>query len=80
MEEIREEVLEILEELHPDVDYETTDKLIDNKVLDSFDIVSLISEIKDAFDVTISADKIVPENFNSLDAICNLVHQLSDED
>lgn len=80
MEEIREEVLEILEELHPDVDYETTEGLIDDKILDSFDIVSLISEIKDAFDVTISADKIVPENFNSLDAICELIAELSDED
>ncbi|MFQ9933999.1 MAG: acyl carrier protein [Lachnospiraceae bacterium] len=80
MEEIREEVLEILEELHPDVDYEREQALIDDKILDSFDIVSLISEIKDAFDVTISADKIVPENFNSLDAICTLVQELSEED
>ena len=80
MEEIREEVLEILEELHPDVDYEREQALIDDKILDSFDIVSLISEIKDAFDVTISADKIVPENFNSLDAICTLVQGLSEED
>ena len=80
MEEIREEVLEILEELHPDIDYESTEGLIDNKILDSFDIVSLISEIKDAFDVTISADKIIPENFNSLDAICELIEELSDED
>ena len=80
MEEIREEVLEILEELHPDIDYESTEGLIDNMILDSFDIVSLISEIKDAFDVTISADKIIPENFNSLDAICELIEELSDED
>lgn len=80
MEEIREEILEILEELHPDVDYERENALIDDKILDSFDIVSLISEIKDAFDVTISADKIVPENFNSLDAVCSLVQELSDED
>lgn len=80
MEEIKEELLEILEELHRDVDYETEEGLIDKKILDSFDIVSLISEIRDAFDVTISADKIIPENFNSLNAICNLVYQLSDED
>lgn len=80
MEEIREELLEILEELHPDIDFEHTGSLVDDKVLDSFDIVSLISEIKDAFDVTISADKIVPENFNSLDALCELVYDLSEEE
>ncbi len=80
MEEVREELTEILKELHPDIDYNTEKKLIDDKVIDSFDIVTLISEIREAFDVTISADKIVPENFNSLDALCKMVQELIDED
>ena len=63
-----EELLEILNDLHPDVDFETCDSLIDDKILDSFDIVTIIAEVNDRFDVTISAEKITPENFNSAEA------------
>lgn len=80
MEEIRSALLEILEEMHPDEDFENCDTLVDCKVLDSFDIITLISEINEEFDVVISADKIVPENFNSVDALCELIHELMDED
>ena len=80
MEEIRNTLLEMLEELHPDEDFETCDTLVDDKVLDSFDIISLIAEINEEFDVIVSADKILPENFNSLDALCRLVSSLIDED
>ncbi len=80
MEEIKSALLEILEELHPDEDFERCDTLVDSKVLDSFDIITLISEINDEFDVVISADKIVPENFNSVDALCELIQSLLDED
>ncbi|MGN0141315.1 MAG: acyl carrier protein [Roseburia sp.] len=80
MEEIKSALLEILEGLHPDVDFVSSKSLVDDKILDSFDIVSLISEINDEFDVTVSADKIVPENFNSLDALAGLVSELLDED
>ena len=58
-----EELLEILQELHPEVNFEEEEHLIDDKILDSFDIVSIISEIADQFDVTISAEHILPENF-----------------
>ena len=58
-----EELLEILEGLHPDVDFEHETALIEGGVLDSFDIVTLISEISETFDVTISAEYILPENF-----------------
>ena len=75
-----EELLEILEELHPDVDYETEEHLIDGKILDSFDIVTLIGEITDTFDVTIPAGKIVPENFNSAAAMWALIQELEDAD
>ena len=74
-----ETLLEILSDLHPDVDFETEDRLIDDKILDSFDIISIISEVADQFDVTISAEYIVPENFNSVDAIEALVSKLVEE-
>lgn len=74
------ELLEILQDLHPDVDFETATNLVDAKILDSFDIVSLISEINEEFDVVISADQIVPENFNSAKALWELIERLMDED
>ena len=75
-----EELLEILDGLHPEVDFETCDALMDDKILDSFDIVSLISEIEAVFGVVITAEKIVPENFNSARALYALVCALEDED
>lgn len=75
-----EELLEILRDLHPEVNFETCDTLIDDKILDSFDIVSIIAEIEDQFDVVISAEKIVPENFNSAQALYALIQELEDED
>ena len=75
-----EELLEILQELHPEVNFEEEEHLIDDNILDSFDIVSVISEIADQFDVTISAEHILPENFNSAKALYALIQQLEDED
>lgn len=74
-----EELLEILQDLHPEVDYETCDTLIDDKILDSFDIVTIISEINENFDVVIPAEEIVPENFNSAQALYELIERLGDE-
>lgn len=75
-----EELLQILLDLHPDVDFEHEDKLIDNVILDSFDIVTLISEISENYDVTISAEYIIPENFNSAQALYALIQKLEDEE
>ena len=75
-----DEIIEILEEMHPDVDFEQEKKLIDKKILDSFDIVTLIAELSNAFDVSIPAEEIVPENFNSAQAILNMIERLEDED
>ena len=75
-----DEILAILQDLHPDVDFETCDTLIDDGILDSFDIVTIIAEISDAFDVKIGAEQIVPENFNSAEAQWDLVRRLEDED
>jgi acyl carrier protein len=72
-------LLEILEELHPDVDFETCDTLIDDKILDSFDIVTLVAEIDDEFGVAIPAGELIPENFNSAQAIMALIEKLENE-
>ena len=73
------ELLEILENLHPEVDFDTCTTLIDDKILDSFDIITIISEINEEFDVVIPAEEIVPENFNSAQALYALVKKLEDE-
>ncbi len=75
-----DELLKILEEMHPDVDFELCDTLIDDKILDSFDLVELISEINHIYDVKIPAEKIIPENFNSAETIYELIQSLEDED
>ena len=75
-----EQLLEILSDLHPDVDFEHETGLIDDMILDSFDIVTLITEISENFDVTISAEYIIPENFNSAQALYALIQDLEDEE
>ena len=75
-----DEILEILKDLHPDVDFESCDTLIDDGILDSFDIVTIIAEISDAFDVKIGAEQIVPENFNSAEALWNFVRRLEEDE
>lgn len=74
------EILAILKDLHPDVDFENCDTLIDDGILDSFDIVTIIAEISDTFDVKIGAEQIVPENFNSAEALWELVRRLEDDE
>jgi len=74
-----EELISILQELHPEVDFETEDKLIDNKILDSFDIVTVVAEINAQFDVSIPAEELIPENFNSAWALWSLIERLEDE-
>ncbi len=75
-----DKLIDILKELHPDVDFESCETLIDDKILDSFDIVSVISEISEEFDVVIPAEEIIPDNFNSAKALYALIEKLSDED
>ena len=69
----------ILSEIRPDVDFETEKQLIDNGVLDSFDIISIASEINGAFDVEINVENLLPENFNSMEAMYELICKLQDE-
>ena len=74
-----EKLIEILAELHPDVDFETTEDLIDDGILDSLDIVTIVTEIDDKFGVTIPAEEIIPENFNSANALMALITRLDEE-
>ncbi|MBQ6369212.1 MAG: acyl carrier protein [Parasporobacterium sp.] len=74
-----EQLLEILEGLHPEVDFELADDLIDGKIFDSFDIVTLVAEINAEFDVAIPAEELIPENFNSAEAIWELIQRLDEE-
>jgi len=74
-----ETLLEILQELHDDVDFETHETLIDDKVIDSFDIITLIAEIDDRIGVSIPPEELIPENFNSYSAISALVKRLEDD-
>ena len=74
-----EKLIEILEDLHPDVDYETCDNLIDGHILDSLSIISLVAELEDEFDITIPAVDIVPANFNSAAAMWKMIERLSEE-
>ena len=74
-----DEILEILSELHPDVDFENEEGLVDRRIIDSLDIVTLVSEIDDRLDVTIPAEEIIPENFNSAKALSELVRRLDEE-
>lgn len=74
-----ERIIEILKQLHDDVDYACCTTLIDDKILDSFDIITIIAEIDSEFDVAIPAEEIVPENFNSAKALHELVERLSEE-
>ena len=73
------EILDILEGLDLDVDFETCDTLIDDGILASLDIVSIIAELSEEFDITIPARDIVPENFNSAEAMYAMVRRLMDE-
>ena len=74
-----DELIEILKDLHEDVDLDTFTTIIGDKILDSFNLVTIISEIDDKFDVTIPAEEIIPENFNSAKALYALIEKLGDD-
>ena len=71
-----DKLMRILSELSSDIDFETEDALIEGGLLDSFDIVTLVAEIDDAFGIEIPAEALIPENFNSAKAIFALIQQL----
>lgn len=70
---MREDILRILEEIRPDVDFESETALVDDGVLGSLDIVELVSRLNEEFVIDISVDDLVPDNFNTVDAMVELV-------
>lgn len=73
---MREELLALLEDVRPDVTFDSEKKLIDDGVLDSFDIISIMQVIEEKFGVLIDIENLEPENFNSVDAMIELIDKL----
>ncbi len=69
-------LLEILKEISPEIDFENCTTLIDDGLLDSFAILEIVAEINDAFDIQITAPEIIPENFNSAQALWAMIQRL----
>ena len=74
-----DKVMEILKDIRPDVDFENETKLIDDDILDSFDIISIVGEFNDAFDIEINVEDLEPENFNTVGAMFSLIQKLQEE-
>ena len=77
---MKEKLLALLEDIRPDVDFENEKKLIDGKVLDSFDIISIVQEMNDTFDIDINVEDLEPDNFNTVDAMIELIEKLQAEE
>lgn len=75
-----EKLIQILEDLNPEVDYDTCTNLIDGHYLDSLAILSLVAEIEEEFDVVIPTVEIIPDNFNSAKSLWALIEKLKDEE
>ena len=75
-----EKLLEILKEIKPEIDFTQEENLIEREILTSFDIIRLVSELNNEYDIEISPLYIVPENFKSAQAILDLVTKIQDED
>ena len=73
---IMEQLKTILEEIRPDLDFEKETSLIDGGILDSFDIISIVGELNTAFDIEINVEDLLPENFNSMTAMQELITKL----
>ena len=73
-----EQLLEILEKVNDTIDFAAEKALIDDEIIDSLELMQLISEIEDEFDVAIEMEDIIPDNFNSVEAMWDLITRLQD--
>ncbi len=72
-------LLEILEEIRDDVDFENTKDLVDGKHIDSLNVLQIIAEVNDEFDIQVPAEEIIPKNFNSIESMWAMIQRLMDE-
>ncbi len=70
------ELLEILEKVRPDVDFNAENELITGGILDSFDIITIVNELNEAYSIDISITELTPDNFNSAESIQKLIERL----
>lgn len=75
MKQMEEKIFSILKEIRPEFDFEGSDNFVEDGYLDSFDIVTLVSELETAFDIVIDGLDVLPENFETVQAICNMVNK-----
>ena len=75
---MKEKLLALRDEIRPDVAFENEMLLIDGGVLDSFDIISIVQEMNEAFDIDIDMDALEPENFNTVEAMMELIKKLQE--
>ena len=74
-----ERLIQIMNEIRPDIDFETAEGLIDDDILDSVDIISIVSEVNDQFGIEINVNDLLPENFNTAGALFELITRMLDE-
>ena len=74
----KQSIIDILTDVKDGIDYENEKNLIDDELLESFDVVAIVGELDETFDIEITMDDMIPENFNSVDAICALVQKLQE--
>lgn len=74
-----DELIELLKEVKDDVDFENCTTLVDDRIIDSFDILQIISTLNDNYDIEIPAAEIIPANFNSAEALLKMVKRLQEE-
>jgi acyl carrier protein len=75
---MQQKIIEILQDMHPEADVAHNTRLVDDGILDSLDIVTLITELNAAFEVSIPAMEIVPDNFNSAAAMADMIQRIDD--
>lgn len=73
---MKEKILQTLKEILPQIDFTASDRLVDDGILDSLSIITLVSELSMEFDINFDLDKLEPKNLNSIDAIVETVNQL----
>ena len=76
--EMSEKLLDVLKAIYEGIDWENEKKLIDDRILDSLAVITMITDLEEAFDVEIGAEEIIPENFNSLQDLKEMLERLQE--